>query len=68
MVIGSIHVYLVFILASNLDKGRGLANNASILEDAYTIEVWERLVQLKNIYDLNNLFRLHENIKPSLRA
>lgn len=68
MVIGSIHVYLVFILASNLDKGRGLANNASILEDAYTIEVWERLVQLKNIYDFNNLFRLHENIKPSLRA
>ncbi len=35
------------------------------VRDAYTQEVWDRLVQLKNTYDPNNLFRMNQNIKPS---
>lgn len=35
------------------------------VKDAYTKEVWERLVQVKNKYDLNNFFRMNQNIKPS---
>jgi len=35
------------------------------VKDAYTKEAWERLVQLKNIYDPTNLFRLNQNIKPN---
>jgi FAD/FMN-containing dehydrogenase len=33
------------------------------VKDAYTKEVWERLVQVKNKYDPNNLFRMNQNIK-----
>ena len=36
------------------------------VKDAYTKEVWKRLVQVKNKYDPNNLFRMNQNIKPSL--
>ncbi len=36
------------------------------VKDAYTKEVWERLVQVKNKYDPNNLFKMNQNIKPSL--
>ena len=36
------------------------------VKDAYTKEVFERLVQVKNKYDPNNLFRMNQNIKPSL--
>lgn len=32
---------------------------------AYTPEVWDRLVQLKNKYDPTNLFRMNQNIKPT---
>lgn len=35
------------------------------VKDAYTEEVWSRLVQLKDKYDPANLFRLNQNIKPS---
>jgi FAD/FMN-containing dehydrogenase len=34
------------------------------VKDAYTAAVWEKLVELKNKYDPNNLFRLNQNIKP----
>jgi len=35
------------------------------VKDAYTEEVWDRLVQVKNKYDPYNLFRMNQNIKPS---
>ncbi|MEE9368128.1 MAG: BBE domain-containing protein [Pontiella sp.] len=35
------------------------------VRDAYTPEVWDRLVQVKNKYDPANLFRMNQNIKPS---
>ncbi|RMD65734.1 FAD-binding oxidoreductase [Candidatus Parcubacteria bacterium] len=35
------------------------------VREAYTPEVWERLVQLKNKYDPDNLFRMNQNIQPS---
>jgi FAD/FMN-containing dehydrogenase len=34
------------------------------VKEAYTQEVWDRLVQLKKKYDPNNLFRMNQNIKP----
>ena len=36
------------------------------VKEAYTKEVWDRLVEVKNKYDPNNLFRMNQNIKPSL--
>ncbi|MBU0946721.1 MAG: FAD-binding oxidoreductase [Proteobacteria bacterium] len=36
------------------------------VKEAYTKEVWERLVEVKNKYDPNNLFRMNQNVKPSL--
>ncbi len=35
------------------------------VRDAYTREVWDRLVQVKDNYDPDNLFRLNQNIRPS---
>lgn len=35
------------------------------VRDAYSDEVWDRLVQLKNKYDPRNFFSLNQNIKPS---
>lgn len=35
------------------------------VKDAYSHEVWEKLVHLKNKFDSTNLFRLNQNIKPS---
>lgn len=35
------------------------------VKDAYTPDVWNRLVGLKNRYDPDNLFRMNQNIKPS---
>jgi FAD/FMN-containing dehydrogenase len=32
---------------------------------AYSPEVWQRLVELKNKWDPTNLFRMNQNIKPS---
>lgn len=36
------------------------------VKDAYTDEVWQKLVQLKDKYDPGNLFSLNQNIKPSV--
>lgn len=36
------------------------------VKDAYTEKVWQRLVQVKNKYDPNNVFQMNQNIKPSL--
>lgn len=36
------------------------------VKEAYTQEVWDKLVQVKNKYDPGNLFRLNQNIKPLL--
>ena len=35
------------------------------VKEAYTNEVWDRLVRVKNKYDPDNLFRMNQNIKPS---
>ena len=35
------------------------------IKEAYTTEVWERLVKLKNKWDPQNRFHLNQNIKPS---
>lgn len=35
------------------------------VKDAYTDEVWGKLVELKNKYDPANLFSLNQNIKPT---
>jgi len=35
------------------------------VKEAYTDEVWEKLVQLKDKFDPTNMFRLNQNIKPS---
>jgi hypothetical protein len=35
------------------------------ISSAYKPEVWKRLVDLKNQWDLTNLFCLNQNIKPS---
>jgi FAD/FMN-containing dehydrogenase len=32
---------------------------------AYSPEDWERLVELKNRYDPENLFRMNQNIRPT---
>lgn len=37
----------------------------SRVRDAYSDEVWDKLVQLKNKYDPGNLFSLNQNIEPS---
>jgi FAD/FMN-containing dehydrogenase len=34
-------------------------------KEAYTPEVWNRLVEVKNKWDPNNLFRMNQNIKPT---
>ncbi len=34
------------------------------VKEAYTEAVWERLVQVKQKYDPQNLFRMNQNIKP----
>jgi len=36
------------------------------VKDAYTEEVWNRLVQLKNKYDPKNLFQMNQNIQPTV--
>lgn len=36
------------------------------VKDAYSKDVWKRLVQVKNKYDPDNFFRMNQNISPSL--
>ncbi len=33
---------------------------------AYKSEVWNRLVEVKNKWDLKNLFCMNQNIKPTI--
>ena len=40
------------------------AEGESRVREAYTEEVWKRLVELKNKYDPENLFRMNQNIAP----
>jgi FAD/FMN-containing dehydrogenase len=35
------------------------------VRDAYPVQVWNRLVELKKKYDPTNLFRMNQNIKPA---
>ena len=39
--------------------------NAERMRAAYSPEDWERLVELKDRYDPNNLFHFNRNIPPS---
>jgi hypothetical protein len=34
------------------------------VKEAYTPEVWQRLVNVKKKWDPNNLFRINQNIRP----
>jgi len=34
--------------------------------DAYTLDVWQRLVAVKNQWDPDNLFHMNQNIKPTV--
>jgi hypothetical protein len=36
------------------------------VKEAYTPEVWKRLVSVKNTWDPKNLFRMNQNVKPSV--
>jgi len=36
------------------------------IKEAYTVEVWDRLVNIKNTWDPKNLFHMNQNIKPSV--
>jgi len=41
------------------------AEGEARVREAYTDKAWKRLVEIKNKYDPNNLFRLNQNIKPT---
>jgi hypothetical protein len=47
--------------------GREADEGAERVKAAYGPETYQRLVALKNKYDQTNLFRLNQNIKPTLR-
>jgi FAD/FMN-containing dehydrogenase len=36
------------------------------IKEAYTVEVWDRLVKIKNKWDPENRFHMNQNIKPSV--
>jgi len=40
----------------------------SRVKEAYTPEVWNRLVKVKTEWDPENLFRMNQNIKPDRSA
>ena len=46
--------------------GREADEGAERLQAAYGPEKYQRLVALKNTYDPTNLFRLNQNIKPTV--
>ncbi len=48
-------VYVNFLSEEGADR----------VKEAYTGEVWNRLVQLKNKYDPANLFRMNQNVQPT---
>jgi FAD/FMN-containing dehydrogenase len=47
-------VYVNFLSQEGADR----------VKDAYTPEVWNRLVEVKKKWDPNNLFRMNQNIRP----
>ena len=49
-------VYVNFI--SETDEAR--------IREAYTEDIWNRLVEVKNKYDPANFFRMNQNIKPTV--
>jgi len=49
-------VYVNFISEEGVER----------VKDAYTRETYEKLVQLKNKFDPDNIFRLNQNIKPTV--
>jgi hypothetical protein len=49
-------VYVNFLTQEEIDR----------IPAAYRPEVWKRLVEVKNKWDPKNLFRLNQNIKPSV--
>ena len=57
--------------ASEASTGRAYVNflgDADAARSSYSQETYARLVALKDKYDPTNLFRLNQNIEPSLRA
>jgi hypothetical protein len=48
--------------------GREVDEGAERIKAAYGVEKYQHLVALKNKYDPTNLFRLNQNIKPTLTA
>jgi FAD/FMN-containing dehydrogenase len=48
--------------------GREVDEGAERIKAAYGPEKYQRLVALKNKFDPTNLFRLNQNIKPTLTA
>ncbi|TKG94031.1 FAD-binding oxidoreductase [Puteibacter caeruleilacunae] len=48
-------VYVNFISQEGADR----------VKDAYTATVWERLVEVKKVWDPDNTFRMNQNIDPS---
>ncbi len=62
------HRYTPFVLNIHT-RWQDIADDEKCLawarvKDAYTNKVWDKLVEVKNKYDPNNLFRLNQNIKP----
>jgi FAD/FMN-containing dehydrogenase len=51
-------VYVNFLSEEGADR----------VKDAYTPEVWSKLVEVKNKWDPKNLFRMNQNIKPTVFA
>ena len=57
--------------ASEASTGRAYVNflgDADAARSSYSEETYTRLVALKDKYDPTNLFRLNQNIEPSMRA
>jgi FAD/FMN-containing dehydrogenase len=57
--------------ASDASTGRAYVNflgDAGAARSSYSEETYARLVALKDEYDPTNLFRLNQNIEPSVRA
>jgi FAD/FMN-containing dehydrogenase len=45
-----------------------VGDGAARIRQAYPGPTWDRLVQIKRRYDPDNLFRLNQNIPPTIEA